>query len=99
MAGASRVRSSRHTCGGGRPDCNLPVMPSTHRSPRLPSVRAGPSHGSVAMTRILAVRPAAIGWNLRIDAQESFLVFQTGAQAESAARRMARHLADAGEET
>lgn len=49
------------------------------------------------MTRILAVRPAAAGWSLRIDAQEGFLVFNSGAQAESAARRLAHRLAEAGE--
>jgi hypothetical protein len=45
------------------------------------------------MTRIISVTPAAFGWSLRIDSQESVLVFATGAQAEDAARR----LADAGE--
>ncbi|MFC3069312.1 DUF2188 domain-containing protein [Phenylobacterium soli] len=49
------------------------------------------------MTRILAVRPAAFGWSLRIDAQDGFQVFTTGAQAEAAARRLAHRLADAGE--
>ena len=49
------------------------------------------------MTRILAVRPAAYGWSLNIDAQEGCLVFNTGAQAESAARRLAHRLAEAGQ--
>jgi len=49
------------------------------------------------MTRIITVTPAAFGWSLRIDAQESVVVFATGAQAEDAARRLACRLADAGE--
>ena len=49
------------------------------------------------MNRIIAVRPAAFGWSLRIDAQEGVLVFATGAQAESTARSLARRLAEAGE--
>jgi hypothetical protein len=49
------------------------------------------------MTRIISVSPAAFGWSLRIDCQESFLVFATGALAESAARRLAHRLAHAGE--
>jgi len=51
------------------------------------------------MSRSIAVRPAAFGWSLRIDSQEGVLVFQTGAQAELVARRLARRLADAGEPT
>jgi ApbE superfamily uncharacterized protein (UPF0280 family) len=49
------------------------------------------------MTRIISVTPAAFGWSLRIDAQDSVLVFASGAQAEDAARRLACRLADAGE--
>ncbi|MDB5476622.1 MAG: hypothetical protein JWP49_2133 [Phenylobacterium sp.] len=51
------------------------------------------------MNRTIAVRPAGPGWSLRIDAQEGVLVFQTGAQAESTARGLARRLAEAGEVT
>lgn len=51
------------------------------------------------MSRIIAVRPAAFGWSLRIDDQEGVLVFQTGAQAESVARGLAKRLAEAGETT
>ncbi|MDB5442164.1 MAG: hypothetical protein JWP86_1876 [Phenylobacterium sp.] len=49
------------------------------------------------MTRIISVSPTAFGWSLRIDAQESVLVFATGALAEHAARDLARRLADAGQ--
>jgi len=49
------------------------------------------------MNRIIAVRPAAFGWSLRIDAQEGVLVFATGGQAENTARSLARRLAEAGE--
>ena len=49
------------------------------------------------MTRIISVRPAAFGWTLRIDAQESVLVYATGAQAEDVARRLAQRLAESGE--
>jgi len=49
------------------------------------------------MNRIIAVRPTAFGWSLRIDAQEGVLVFATGGQAESTARSLARRLAEAGQ--
>lgn len=49
------------------------------------------------MTRLISVSPATFGWSLRIDAQDGVLVFATGAQAESAARRLAQRLSDAGE--
>ena len=49
------------------------------------------------MTRTIAVSPAAFGWTLQIDAREGVLVFASGALAESAARRLARRLACAGE--
>ena len=49
------------------------------------------------MNRIIAVRPASFGWSLRIDSQESVLVFATGGQAESTARSLARRLAEAGQ--
>ena len=51
------------------------------------------------MNRIIAVRPTAFGWSLRIAAQEGVLVFQTGGQAESTARGLARRLAEAGQTT
>jgi hypothetical protein len=51
------------------------------------------------MNRTIAVRPAAYGWSLRIDAQEGILVFATGAVAETTARRLAQRLARAGEVT
>lgn len=51
------------------------------------------------MSHIIAVRPAAFGWSLRIDQQEGVLVFQAGGQAESVARSLAQRLADAGEPT
>jgi hypothetical protein len=51
------------------------------------------------MNRTIAVRPAAYGWSLRIDAQEGVLVFATGALAETTARRLAERLAMAGEVT
>lgn len=49
------------------------------------------------MSRTIAVHPAAFGWSLRIDSQDGVLVFQTGAQAELTARRLAGRLSDAGE--
>lgn len=51
------------------------------------------------MNRIIAVRPAAFGWSLRIDDQAGVLVFQTGGQAEATARRLAQRLAEAGQTT
>ncbi|HEV2532334.1 hypothetical protein [Phenylobacterium sp.] len=51
------------------------------------------------MSRTIAVRPAAYGWSLRIDAQEGVLVFATGALAETTARGLASRLAGAGEVT
>jgi len=51
------------------------------------------------MNRTIAVRPAAYGWSLRIDAQEGVLVFATGALAETTARGLAHRLAQAGEVT
>lgn len=49
------------------------------------------------MNRIIAVRPTAFGWSLRIDDQEGVLVFQTGGQAEATARSLARRLAESGQ--
>lgn len=49
------------------------------------------------MSRTIAVRPAAFGWNLRIDEQPGGLLFTTGAKAEAMARNLARRLAEAGE--
>jgi hypothetical protein len=51
------------------------------------------------MSRTIAVRAASFGWSLHIDEQSEALLFATGGKAEAMARKVARHLAEAGETT
>jgi len=47
--------------------------------------------------RVLEIRPMPFGWSLGISDVANPMVFQSGAAAESAARRLGAHLATHGE--
>lgn len=51
------------------------------------------------MTRTILIRPAGHAWGVRLDDKEGALMFETGAQAETAARQLARRFAQMGQTT
>lgn len=50
------------------------------------------------MRRLICVRSALVGWSVKADTFDNELLFQSGAQAERAARRLAAQYAHAGHE-
>jgi hypothetical protein len=49
------------------------------------------------MIRSISVKPVGAGWTVRSEPFDNEMLFLSGAKAESAARRMARILADGGD--
>jgi hypothetical protein len=49
------------------------------------------------MMRLISVNPVSAGWTVRSEPFANDMLFLSGAKAESAARRMARTIADGGD--